>query len=93
MVQALCRKLTSPLQPLIPRPPPAPQVGVFTYEEFSQMIGVVRRYESFPSPSEEMAMHAFNSWNDSLDPGINGADYHEQVTKQPTPPYVIITLA
>ena len=51
--------------------------GVFTYEEFRQMVNVARRHEKFPRLTEELAMHAFNSWNDNLDPGLNGASYHD----------------
>ena len=51
--------------------------GVFTYEEFRQMVNVARRHEKFPQMNEELSMRAFNSWNDSLDPGVAGASYHD----------------
>ena len=56
--------------------------GVFTFEEFSQMISVVRRHEKFPKPTDELAMQAFNAWNDNLDPGVNGADYHDPTARE-----------
>ena len=56
---------------------PGRAVGVFTFEEFSQMLGVARRYERYPKPNEELAMKAFNKWNDELDPTLAGESFSE----------------
>ena len=46
--------------------------GVFTLEEFAQMVGVARRQDHYPKPSEDLCLLMFNNWNDELDPTLAG---------------------